>query len=241
MSSWWFSGTFWRWGIFSFSRRIHRDLAYLSTIIYPIKIHHLGNIPWIIWVLKFLSLSSFKRFTEKVGALRQWCFKQKYTPLKLTRQWTTTPFWRCTHPRSNVDTKHDGLECASPFKTWLFWVSTLDFRGVISTEKMGGIFHVTMSVYMAARHCQGVMFPTGHQRHRVIRNLIHLYLCSLEISQHCKCNFPSSRCSIASNSSAFKLSDCYEIYASPFQTKTKIFLLTIVYSIMWVNKYLSKI
>ena len=46
----------------------------------------------------------------------------------------------------------------------------------------------------------------SHQRHRVIRNLIQLYLRSLEVSQHCKCNFPRSRCSIASNrNSAFKL------------------------------------
>ena len=32
--------------------------------------------------------------------------------------------------KSNMDTQNDGLEKVTPFKTWLFWVSMLDFWGV---------------------------------------------------------------------------------------------------------------
>ena len=35
-----------------------------------------------------------------------------------------------TPPKTNIDTKFDGLEDVSPVKTWLFWVAMLDFRGV---------------------------------------------------------------------------------------------------------------
>ena len=33
-----------------------------------------------------------------------------------------------TPQKSNIDTKNDGLENVSPFQTWLFWISMLDFR-----------------------------------------------------------------------------------------------------------------
>ena len=38
-----------------------------------------------------------------------------------------------TPPKSNIDTKNDGLENVCPFKRGdfgIFWVSMLDFRGV---------------------------------------------------------------------------------------------------------------
>ena len=41
-------------------------------------------------------------------------------------------FWktRDTPPKSNIDSKNDGPWKMYPCKTWLFWVSMLDFMGV---------------------------------------------------------------------------------------------------------------